>query len=572
MLLQLSIRNIAVIESAEIAFGSGLNILTGETGAGKSIIIDSVNLILGERADRTLIRSGAQNAYVEALFDISDSPKVRKTLYEMYEDNDSELIISRELSAEGRNACRINGRMATLTQLSQLTKGLIDIHGQHEHQSLLNPNNHIKVLDAFCAKELKEYIADYKKDLKEYNLISSRIDSLKTDDLEKQRRLDMLNFQFNEINNMNLEIGQEERLRSDRDELLYSEKIKESVETSYKAFSGRGEIERGILVNLATAKKSLVNIADINEQYQDLLERMDSLIIESEDIAQELQNMNLSSTHSEGDLDTIESRISDINKLKRKYGSTVEEIIEYKDSIKNQIEDLEENEFIIDDLLKKKEVLYKSLGSKATQITKVRKEKGIDLSENIVSQLANLGMERAKFAVEIKQRYDEHGKMIFLSNGADYVELVISTNPGEELKPLNKIASGGEISRIMLALKTISSAIDEIPTVIFDEIDTGISGNMASVVAQKLATIAIDHQVICVTHTAQIAAMADVHNFIEKQMDDIKAKTDVKLLDERERYTEISRLVGGNSISQYSDIHAKEIVSWSNEYKNSIRN
>ncbi len=570
MLLQLSIRNIAVIESAEIAFGAGLNILSGETGAGKSIIIDSVNLILGERADRTLIRTGADSGYVEALFDISGCPKVRKTLYEMYEDNDGELVISRELSSVGRNTCRINGRMATLFQLSQITKDLIDIHGQHEHQSLLNPNNHLNVLDAFCKSELAPVLSDYKKNLKEYHTLCKRIESLKTDDLEKQRRLDMLNFQLKEIENMNLQVGEEEELRSQRDILLHAEKIKDAVETSYVMFSGQGEMDQGIVGRLDGAKRALDDISDISEHYQNLLNRLDSLMIESEDITEELQKLKFAGTYTEGDLDSIESRISDVNKLKRKYGSSVEEILEYLDSIKKQISDLEENEFVIGDLLNKKEKLYAQLEILAKKITSIRKEEGIKLSENILNQLSNLGMERAKFNVEIDQKYDSDGAMMFLNSGADTVEFFIATNPGEALKPLNKIASGGEISRIMLALKTISSASDGISTVIFDEIDTGISGKMASVVAQKLATIATGHQVICVTHTAQIAAMADVHNYIEKITDQNKAKTDVKLLGEQERYMEISRLVGGNNISQYSDIHAKEIVAWSREFKKSL--
>ena len=572
MLLQLSLRNVAVIESAEIAFGDGLNILSGETGAGKSIIIDSVNLILGERADRDLIRTGAQSAFVEALFDISDCPKVRKALYEMYEDNDSELVISRELSSVGRNTCRINGRMATLSQLSQITKDLLDIHGQHEHQSLLSPNNHISVLDAFCKEGLGRVLPEYKQTLKEYNMISDRIKSLETDDQEKQRRLDMLNFQFTEIENMNLEPGEEEDLRARRDILQHAEKIKEAVETSYVMFSGQGDMDEGIAARVDRAGRAIGSISEISEEYAELSKRIEALSIESEDILAELQNMKLGDTYSEGDLDAIESRISDINRLKRKYGTTVEEILEYRDSIKKQIDDLEENEFIIDDLIKKKEKLYAGVKSLAETITGIRREYGAKLSGNIAGQLATLGMERARFDANIRQKQDSEGRLAFFSDGADIVEFFIATNPGEELKPLGKIASGGEISRIMLALKTISSETDDISTVIFDEIDTGISGNMASVVAQKLAKIATGHQVICVTHTAQIAAMADVHNYIEKQTGEESAKTIVESLGEQERYMEISRLVGGNNISQFSDAHAKEIIAWSKTYKQSLIN
>jgi DNA repair protein RecN (Recombination protein N) len=569
MLLRLSISNIAVIESAEIAFSDGLNILSGETGAGKSIIIDSVNLILGQRADRSLIRTGADSAYVEALFDISDCEKTRDALADMFGDADTELVISRELSSSGRNTCRINGRMATLSQLESLTRDLIDIHGQHDHQSLLNPNNHIAVLDTFGGDGLKGLISEYKNILKEYNLVSEKIKSLETDDLEKQRRLEILGFQYKEIDDLNLQFGEDEELRSQRDILMHAEKIKDAVKTSDAMFAG-ADMEEGIVARLARASRNMQSISDISENYSELAQRLETLIIETEDIAGELQSLKLASDYTEGDLDAVEQRLSDINKLKRKYGSTVEEILEYRDDVKKQMNELEENEFVIGDLVKKKESLYSKLSNVANTITDKRRENGERLSQNIIGQLATLGMERAKFSVSITQKQNKDGALVFFLNGADIVEFLIATNPGEELKPLNKIASGGEISRIMLALKTISSQSDGIPTVIFDEIDTGISGKMASVVAQKLARISTSHQTICVTHTAQIAAMADVHNYIEKQTGEQSARTEVVLLDEQERYREISRLVGGIGISQFSDAHAKEIISWSQSFKESL--
>ncbi len=570
MLLQLSIRNIAVIESAEITFGEGLNILSGETGAGKSIIIDSVNLVLGERADRTLIRGGADSAYVEALFDISACPNIRKSLYDMFEIDENELIVAREISSRGRNFCRINGRMATLSQLSQITRELIDIHGQHEHQSLLDPKNHINVLDAFCKKELSEIIKEYKSVLKEYISVSNRIESIKTDDREKQKRLEMLNFQLGEIEAMQLKPGEDEELRDQRDMLQHAEKIQQNMENSYAAFFGDGEMFGGIVSLLSDVKKYVGELSAISENYTELSNRVESLLIDSEDIAQEIRSLKFNEAYAEGDLDSIEGRISDINKLKRKYGTSIEEILQYRDETKKQISDLEENEFVIEDLNKKKVGLYHKLNELSDKITEIRKTKSIQLSANIIDQLSHLGMERAKFDVNFRRKYTDDDKLVFYQNGADEVELLIATNPGEDLKPLNKIASGGEISRIMLALKTISSESDNIPTVIFDEIDTGISGIMASVVAQKLALIARKHQVICVTHTAQIAAMADVHHYIEKQTDETRAKTEVNMLGEQERYTEISRLVGGNNISQFSDAHAKEIIEWSREFKKTI--
>lgn len=570
MLCQLSIRNIAVIERTEITFDAGLNILTGETGAGKSIIIDSVNLILGERADKTLIRSGTENAYVEALFDISECPKVRKVLFDMFEDEDEELIISRELSARGRNICRINGRMATLLQLSAITRDLLDIHGQHEHQSLLNINNHIKVLDAFCGENLSIILSKYQIKFKEYNDLCEKIHILELNDLEKQEKLDILNFQYNEINDMNLVIGEDEQLRAKRDILIHSSKIKNSIQNSYNLFNGTNDSKGGILGRLENSKQELLIISDISQEFTKLSERINQMIIECDDIFSEIQDINMNTYLSDDDIDDIEGRISSINKLRRKYGTTIEEILINSSELKKQIEDINENEFRIEHLQKNKKILYDEVLNLAEIITDIRKKAALELSQNILNQLMHLGMEKSKFEVVFRSKTDDNNNLIFYNNGKDIVEFLIATNPGEPLKQLNKIASGGEMSRIMLALKTISSNADEISTLIFDEIDTGISGKMASTVAQKLAAISKQHQIICVTHTAQIAAMADVHNYIEKITDDLKAKTEVKLLYEDERYKEISRLVGGNNISQYSEKHAKEIIYWSKSFKNSL--
>lgn len=570
MLSQLSIRNIAVIERAEITFGEGLNILTGETGAGKSIIIDSVNLVLGQRADRTLIRNGADSAFVEALFDVTECPSARRLIYDMFGDEDEELLISRELSSKGRNICRINGHMATITQLSKITKDLLDIHGQHEHQSLLNMSNHIKVLDSFCGEKLYNILKHYKQKLKEYNTLCEKINALKIDEMEKERKLEILRFQYNEIIKMQLQIGEEEELRSQRDIITYASKIQGAIKKADSAFTGNDGNGGSILDRLHTAKYEFSSIANISEQYQSIADRIEEAYIECEDILMEIQTIDMDNDISFGDIDKIEGRISDINRLKRKYGTTIEEVLEYCEDIKNQIDELDENEFIMESLEKSKKLSYDELLSLSKKITDIRKTASRTLSQSIIQQLVHLGMEKSKFDVKITNKRNDAGELVFHSNGVDIVEFIIATNPGEPLKPLNKIASGGEISRIMLALKTVSSDADEISTLIFDEIDTGISGNMSSVVAQKLATISTNHQVICVTHTAQIASMADNHNYIEKNIDSLKAKTDIRLLNENERYIEISRLVGGNNISQYSDKHAKEIISWSKTFKNSL--
>ncbi len=398
MLCQLSIRNIAVIERTEITFDAGLNILTGETGAGKSIIIDSVNLILGERADKTLIRSGTENAYVEALFDISECPKVRKVLFDMFEDEDEELIISRELSARGRNICRINGRMATLLQLSAITRDLLDIHGQHEHQSLLNINNHIKVLDAFCGQNLSIILSKYQIKFKEYN------------DLEKQEKLDILNFQYNEINDMNLVIGEDEQLRAKRDILIHSSKIKNSIQNSYNLFNGTNDSKGGILGRLENSKQELLIISDISQEFTKLSERINQMIIECDDIFSEIQDINMNTYLSDDDIDDIEGRISSINKLRRKYGTTIEEILINSSELKKQIEDINENEFRIEHLQKNKKILYDEVLNLAEIITDIRKKAALELSQNILNQLMHLGMEKSKFEVVIQSKTDYNNK------------------------------------------------------------------------------------------------------------------------------------------------------------------
>ena len=570
MLTHLRIKNIAVIEDAEIELGEGLNILSGETGAGKSIIIDSVNLVLGERADRDMIRSGQDKAFVEAFFDVSDSPLVQRALEDLFEAEYDELVISREMSNKGRNICRINGRMATLVQLREITSNLLDIHGQHQHQSLLNPENHLHILDGFCKDEIKSHLDHYKLHLKKYHEVCHRLESLQMDERDRQRQLEMLQYQLKEIKEVSPVVGEEEELKQTRDKLQNAEEIKASLDRAYSAMFGDGNTD-GAVSSLYQANEGYSKIANIDDAYQAIYERLEQIIVECDDIAEEIREQHHAFEFDMGDMDSIETRLSQLNQLRRKYGPSIEDVITYQARIELQISDLDENEILLDELNRKKTQLEKELMSSGTAISSIRTQYGEKLRELIIRQLTDLGMKNARFLVKIEMEQDAQGKVRYLPDGLDRVEFMITTNVGESLKPLHKIVSGGELSRIMLALKNISANIDAIQTLIFDEIDTGISGEMTRVVGEKLASIALGKQVICVTHAAQIAAMADRHLFIHKEDDTNRTRTKITHLEDDERYKEISRLVGGSKVSALSDEHAKNIINWSKIYKDALK-
>lgn len=568
MLLYLSIQNIAVIESAQVELSDGLNILTGETGAGKSIVIDSVNLALGERADKTLIRTGAEKAQVEAVFDISTATKTQALLKDMLDIEDTELIILREMSANGRNVCRINGRMATLSQLKSLTTSLVDIHGQHQHQSLLHEDTHLPVLDGFCGKSFDTIYRQYLTVYDDLQDIRQQIKQKQINEMERQRQIEMYEFQIKEIDDAALKSGEDDTLRQQREILQNAEKIKNAVDTAHFAFSGSLDTD-SIMSLLSQSTESMDAIADISEQYSQLSKRLQQLMIEVDDIADELQILNRSFDFSASDIDTIENRLSLIKRLGRKYGSGVDAILAYREDIGEKLYTLDEHEIIIEELTRKEKKLYSQAMDLATQMSTMRQNAAKKLNRTIQRELGTLGMENAQFDTEFHTIKDSNSIVKLDRHGLDQVRFLISTNSGESLKPLSNVVSGGEMSRIMLVLKTLTAQIDDIETLIFDEIDTGISGETARIVGEKMSSIAANRQVICVTHSAQIAAFADNHVFIRKQSDTQTTKTHLEALDQDQRYREISRLVGGSTISSLSDAHAKQIIEWADHYKES---
>jgi DNA repair protein RecN (Recombination protein N) len=568
MLTKLAINNIALIESVELDFGPGLNVLTGETGAGKSIIIDSMNLALGARSDREIVKTGASEARVEMMFDISGCEAALEALREMELDGgDGALVISRQLNVSGRNVCRINGALATVAQLRRLTGLLIDIHGQHEHQSLLNEANHIQMLDGFGGAEILALRAGFSELWGRYRKLLDSMRSLFGTEQERARRADILRYQVNEIGAANLSPGEDEELAQQLRMLQHAEEISRALKAAYEVlYAGGGGASA--LDAAGMAERELARIEQYGEEFRALRERLGQAVIELDDISTELRRKADGGEFDENALNDVEGRLDTIRQLKRKYGATIPAVLETFASMQGELESLENADERMERMGGEIKALEAKLADMGGRLTRLRQQAAARFQQQVVGQLEDLGMRHSKFLVEFEERegpVEELGS----PDGFDRLRFLISPNPGEPPKPLAKIASGGEMSRIMLALKNIAAKADSIPTLIFDEIDTGISGNMARVVAEKLANIALGHQVICVTHTAQIAAMGGAHFFIEKSTDGQSTRTSVLPLDDESRVEEIRRLVGGD-VSSLSREHAKEMLEWSRKYRGSL--
>lgn len=568
MLAKLAISNIALIEAVELDFGPGLNVLTGETGAGKSIIIDSMNLALGARSDREIIKTGAAEARVEMLFDISGNEDVRQALREMEMDaGDGSLVISRQLNAGGRNVCRVNGALATVAQLRAITQMLIDIHGQHEHQSLLNESRHIDILDGFGGAELLALRGEFAGIWSRYKSLLDSMRSLFGTEQERARRADILRYQINEIKAANLAPGEDEELMKQLQVLQHAEEISRALLAAYDALYGGGG-GASALDGAGAAGRELARIGQYGEEFSVLESRLEQAVLELEDISAEIRRRTESDDYDERALNEAENRLDTIRQLKRKYGGSIPAVTETLSAMERELDALENADERMEQMVADSKALEAELLACGAKLTALRGETAARFRQQVEGQLGDLGMKHAKFLVEFAER-EGAAEQTGSPKGFDRVRFLISPNPGETLKPLAKIASGGEMSRIMLALKNIAAKADSIPTLIFDEIDTGISGNMARVVAEKLANIALGHQVICVTHTAQIAAMGGCHFYIEKNTDGITTQTSVSALGESSRVDEIGRLVGGD-VSSLSREHAREMLEWSRRYRESL--
>ncbi len=566
MLQRLSITNVALIEKLDLEFSEGLNILTGETGAGKSIVIDSVNLVLGERASRELIKHGEQKAKVEAEFSQICEAKIQKVLEEngIDAEDDGTLILSREITAAGKSMCRINGTLITLNVLKAVSDHLIDVHGQHEHQSLLNPLTHVDFLD-LCAPPEKMNSAKDKtaKAASLYHkLIAQSKGSLMSEE-ERERETDLLEYQIREIEAAKLESGEEETLTRERTRLSNAEKIMSALEASY---AGINE-ERGALEALQHAKHSMEEIAEFSEEYKALSSRLADAYYGIEDIGYTLRDCKNNFEFDAERLGEIENRLDAIMTLKRKYGGSIEEILAFCEKAKEKLQS-------IINAAADREALQRKIGEVETayleaarELSELRRQSAKKLDAQMIKELREVGMSKADFSTV----FSKAEKTLFTANGEDQVEFLLSANPGEPLKPLSKVASGGELSRIMLAFKTILADRDAMPTLIFDEIDTGISGKMASVVGEKMVKISALHQILCVTHLPQIAAMADAHYMVEKTDDGKSTHTNVIQLDEEGSVKRLSAMMSGEADSKLGQEHARELLASSKKQKAALR-
>ena len=535
MLSQLFIKNVAVIESASIDFENGFNVFTGETGAGKSILIDSINAVLGGRTSRDLVRTGEGKAVVSAVFtDISK--EAEKLLEELGYDIEEELLISREISAEGKSICKVNMRPATAGVLKQLSSVLIDVHGQHDSAVLQNPELHIGYIDSFgnTESELLEYRESYKK----LKFVEREIKKIINDDSDKTARIDMLKFQIGEIEAAAIEEGEEEELLALSKRIKSAENIMELISETVSALDGNGENE-GALEGLSSAIENCARLAEFFPQYEGLSEKFKEMYYEFEEFANDVKD-NADELDFDPALQNItERRLDQIFRLKRKYGGSVEEMFKYYNKSVLELENIEFSEERLEKLKKEREQLFSETAKLADILTKKRSEASEAFEKAVSEELSYLNMPNVRFKVNFEETD-------FTESGKDNLEFYIATNAGEPLKPLTKIASGGELSRIMLSIKNVLADNDNVDTLIFDEVDTGISGSAAQKVGQKLKQVSKGRQIICVTHLAQVAAFADNHLLISKSTEGGKTFTSVESLEKEGRVNELARIMGGN--------------------------
>ena len=548
MLSLLHIENIAVIECADITFDSGFNILTGETGAGKSIVIDAISAILGERAYRDMIRTGTNKASVRAVF--TNVPKLS-----WFEDNgveyDPETIIQREVHLDGKNICRVNGALVTVSILRKLGIQLINIHGQHDSASLFDENNHLGFLDAFA--ENQSLRDTYAEKFDAVAKLRKEIERLHMDESEKLRRMETLRYQINEISKANLQAGEDETLEQRRKILQNAEKLSDGIHTAVECLYG-GDDTDGAASLLAEAERELARLARYTDAYHELHEKVADLMYQVQDAAEELRDARDNLSYSADELEQIESRLDIIHRLRRKYGSSCEEILEYLGNAQKELDEIEFADDHVERLKLKCEKAEKQAWDAAIALRNNRIAAAKELSERILTELAQLDMPRVQFSCNFTETE-------LTTIGADLVAFYMSANAGEALKPLSKVASGGELARIMLAMKNVLAEQDQVATLIFDEVDTGVSGRAAQKVAEKLRSVAKTKQVLCVTHLPQLAALANTHLLIAKEERSGRTYTTVTPLDLEGRKRELARIIGGANITETTLKSAEEMLN-----------
>lgn len=570
MLLELQIQDFALIDKIKLSFSDGLNILTGETGAGKSIIIDSVNFVLGERSSKDVIRTGVEKTTVEAVFENTGSPELVKTMESYGIDiDDGVIIFSRELYQTGRSVCRINGKIVTTSVLKLVGNYLIDIHGQHEHQSLLNEENHINILDMFGGHKLCDLREQVKQAYNNVLEIKNKLSLITGNDRERERKLDLLGFQIREIDDAKLRIGEEEELLKQRTILKNSNKLYTVLSSTYGGLFESSD-SPSVYDRLGYILSELHSIINLDEKLNSIYKCIEESYYLLEGATADIREYRDKIDFSPELLDDVELRLDTINKLKRKYGSTTKDILDFRESANLELQEILSSEDRIKELQNSLSEALDILKSKSKSLSSLRKSIAEKLEKDIVNELKRLGMDKSKFVINFEM-LEKDGHVNFNEKGMDIIRFLISTNLGEPEKPLSKVASGGEISRIMLAIKAVLADSDEISTLIFDEIDTGISGKAAQAVAEKLGQISKNHQVICVTHLPQIASMADIHFFIQKQPVNEKTFVNIDRLGNESQVNEIARMLGGVTLTELTIKHAEEMIKMAQSLKTDMR-
>ena len=559
MLTELSIRNFAIIDALSISLEKGLTVLTGETGAGKSIIIDAIHLLVGGRGSAEFIRHGESKAEIEGLFIIDEEkhPVFEKMQEIGIDITDGMVVLRRDIALSGKSACRVNGKLVTIAILREIGRTLIDIHGQHEHQELMDERLHLPLLDQFGGEKIVQALSEYQRLYKDYDYAVKQLKKLSQNEQQMVHRLDLIQFQHDEIESAELVLGEDDSLTEEKKKINNFERLHESLQTGYQSLTGE---QRG-LDWLSLAMNNLEEAASLDESTKGISESISNSYFIIEDAVSLIRDQLDTLEYDPERLDFIESRLNEINQLKRKYGKTIEEIVEYGSMIEEEIETLQNRETHIVKLEAQIKSIRADLLVEAKNLSELRQTYAKQLTDHILKELQELYMEKTIFEAHFHKTAftftdaDEVGK-----NGLDSMEFYLSTNPGEPLKPLSKIASGGELSRIMLALKSIFSKHQGITSIIFDEVDTGVSGRVAQAIAEKIHQVASGSQVLCISHLPQVAAMADIHLFIAKNIKDGRTNTSVKSLNEEDKIKEIGRMISGVEITDLTKEHARELI------------
>ncbi|KRK36646.1 DNA repair protein RecN [Levilactobacillus parabrevis] len=565
MLQELSIKNFAIIDQLDVAFKNGMTVLTGETGAGKSIIIDAVGLLAGGRGSANFVRTGTDKAIIQGSFVFPTGGTTYRVLDELGIDHDDgSVILQREIHANGRNTCRVNGMLVNTNTLKRIGETAVDIHGQNEHQELMQPEKHLGMLDEFAGNKVAELREDYTQKYAAYTQLKATLESRRANEKEWAQHLDMLKFQVNEIETAQLQAGEENELVAERDRLDNFQKINDALQQTQVILTGE-ETSAGANDQIGSAMQSMQAIADFDPAFKQIASSLETAYYALSDAVGDVSSQLDLLEWDEGRLDEIERRLDVINQLKRKYGDSEEQVLSYYDKIAAELKQMQSTDETADDLEDRVASQESVLLKLAEKLSKARQEAAKRLEKAIHGELADLYMDKTVFAVHFTRSKTQS----LMSTGLDHVEFYLRTNPGEAMRPLAKIASGGELSRIMLALKTIFSESQGITSIIFDEVDTGVSGRVAQAIAEKISGIAQASQVLCITHLPQVAAMADHHYFIAKQVVADRTETSLTRLDESSRVDELARMSAGTQVTKLALEHAHELLKLADEVKDS---